>query len=304
MAIIFYKAKPNPMMFYFTLSSIALNVLTLLGFVYHFDWHTAPPALCYFQAIGVQFATLLTGICAFNFIIQVYRLLVLREHSEITNSSLISYYNGLMIAYPIIGTVIITLVAIKTNAIGVRDFKCDIVSPIWVRLLGYNGINLLVSIPGTYFSAHTTIIVTRYLDRFKTSSANTQGHAPMIESKNAAKTVTEDSESSFPRRSHNSHVTSSSNKSYNITRTAAIRMVFFTVIYLITNISASIETIVFVMAGKPLDSHPGGSDIVLVSLGVILFLIFGTADDVRKWTIEKLKIFKPKRRLSDRQLDW
>jgi len=162
-------------------------------------------------------------------------------------------------------------------------------------MLGYNGINLLISIPGTYFSAHSTITVIRYLDQFKTSSTVTQGHAPMIESKNIAKVATDDSKSSLPRtpgsRTH-------PNKQYNIKRAAAIRMVFFTVVYLITNISATIETIVFVIADKPLDLHPGGSDIVCVSLGIMLFLIFGTADDVRKWTVEKLQNFKPRRRLS------
>ena len=54
MAIIFYKAKANPMMFYFSLSAIALNVLTLLGLAYNFDWHKASLSMCYFQAIGVS----------------------------------------------------------------------------------------------------------------------------------------------------------------------------------------------------------------------------------------------------------
>ncbi|CAG8519444.1 7672_t:CDS:2 [Paraglomus occultum] len=288
MAIVFYRAKRNPMMFYFTLGIIFLNALALLGFLYDFDWHKAPLALCYFQAIAAQFGAFVTGICAFNFIIQVYRLLVLRKQSEIADSRLISYYYGSMIAYPIIGTILITFVAIKTNAVGVRDFKCDIVGPIWARLFGYNGINLFISIPGTYFSARATWAVLRHLDQFKTKTSSIQSRTPMIESRNV------DGETPVIQEKPNfiaPVLNSSTNKAYNVTRSAAIRMVFFTSAYLISNFLASAETIIFVMEKKALDPHPGGSDITLVSLGIALFLIFGTASDVRKWSFEKLKTF-------------
>ncbi|CAG8511858.1 861_t:CDS:2 [Paraglomus brasilianum] len=292
MAIVFYRAKRNPMMFYFTLGVILLNALALLGLPYDFNWHKAPLALCYFQAIGAQFGALVTGICAFNFIIQTYRLLVLRKQSEIADSRLISYYYGSMIVYPIIGTILVTFVAIKTNAVGVRDLKCDIVSPIWVRLFGYNGINLFISIPGTYFSTRATWAVIRHLDQFKTNTSSIQSHTPMIESRNAGGVIHDDGETPVVQERPNfvaPVINSPTNKAYNITRSAAIRMVFFTTAYLLTNIVASIETILFALAGKSLDPHPGGSDITLVSLGIALFLIFGTAGDVRKWTLQKLK---------------
>src|SRR6185312_10143522 len=50
----------------------------------------------------------------------------------------------------------------------------DIVSPIWVRLVSYNGANLLLSIPGTYFSARAAIAVYRHTGQFKSTklSAN------------------------------------------------------------------------------------------------------------------------------------
>jgi len=75
-------------------------------------------------------------------------------------------------------------------------------------------------------------------------------------------------------------------KTHNITRVAVIRMVVFTIVYLLMNISVSVETVLFAIVDKPLDPHLSGSDVVHSSLGIIFFLFFGT---VSKRSGEKLK---------------
>jgi len=71
-------------------------------------------------------------------------------------------------------------------------------------------------------------------------------------------------------------------KTHCITRVAAIRMIVFTIIYLIMNISVSVETVFFVIVDKPLDSRPSGFDIVHSLLSIVFFLFFGTVGDARK----------------------
>jgi hypothetical protein len=180
----------------------------------------------------------------------------------------------------------------------------DIVSPIWVRLFGYNGINLFISIPGTYFSTRATLVVARHLDQFKTTHSSIQSRTPMMESGNMSNvTIEEDMIPQEPQERTAATVVAptglASNKSYNVTKAAAIRMVFFTTAYMTTNLLASVDTILTSLNHKSLTPKPNSADLVFATLGIALFLIFGTAADVRKWTFRKLKnLFRSNRRRS------
>ena len=55
MTALFYRSKKNPMMFYYSVDSMFLNLVGLLGVVYNYNWNTAPIEACYFQALAVSF---------------------------------------------------------------------------------------------------------------------------------------------------------------------------------------------------------------------------------------------------------
>ncbi|CAG8539949.1 3396_t:CDS:2 [Paraglomus brasilianum] len=291
-----------------------LNAVGLLGVVYSFNWNQAPIEACYFQALATQFAAFVTASAGLNFTIQTYRLLVLYKRRDLTHSRLRYYYYGFLIIYPIVGTIIVSVVAIMEKAVKPRLYHCDIVSPIWVRLVSYNGANLLLSIPGTYFSARAAIAVYRHTGQFKSTKlsandvTNSQGSTDSLAMTAEAlgsrvnildaekhshvqlPKLTLDSKSTYARRNTEPSINlSTSNNSYGITRSAAIRMVVFTVAYAITNLAASVGIILDVIANKPLPPNPGGSDFVGSSLGIPLLLIFGTSSEIRQWTRDKLK---------------
>ena len=189
----------------------------------------------------------------------------------------------------------------------------DIVSPIWVRLVSYNGANLLLSLPGTYFSARAAIAVYRHTGQFKStklsandvtisqnSTENLTTTAEALESRvnilDAEKhsnvqlpKITPDSKSTYAQQNVEQGIKlNTSNKSYGITRSAAIRMVVFTVVYALVNFAGSTGILLDVMTNKPLDPRPAGSDFVGASLGIPLLLIFGTSSEIRQWTRDKL----------------
>ena len=53
-AIMLYRSKKIPVIFYYTLSIVFANGVELLGLIYKFDWRKAPIEFCYFQALAVS----------------------------------------------------------------------------------------------------------------------------------------------------------------------------------------------------------------------------------------------------------
>ena len=70
------------------------------------------------------------------------------------------------------------------------------------------------------------------------------------------------------------------NYRYNITLNIAIRMVVFICAYLIINIGISLGTIISVVTNTPVSPHVNISDVTGASIGILLFLIFGTTSSV------------------------
>ncbi|CAG8583640.1 5370_t:CDS:2 [Paraglomus occultum] len=259
----------------------------LLGYAYNFDWNRAPLAVCYFQALASQYASFASIAWALVFTIKLYRLLVLCKQHEINDSRLHRHYYIFLTVYPIVGTILVSVVSIKERAVKARDFRCDIVDPIWVRLIGYNGHNLLITVLGTYFCVHSTIVVIQQLYKGKslfqqhsTPIENTETTVRLSKSLSDGYTVKDNLDNrlemfglqSYPSITFLSSSANFSNnssddkktvnnpqeissyltanvgketldKTHNITRVAAIRMVVFTIVYLIMNISVSVETV-------------------------------------------------------------
>jgi len=148
MTALFYRSKKNPMMFYISLSVMFSNVLGMLGFRYGFDWNKAPIELCYFQALAVrtfstlsiiatqrkytntnilhqksQFMVYMISACGFIYTLQTYRLLVLRLRHELTDSLWKKFYYAFIIAYPVVGTTVVSILAFQEKAVKVREFQ-------------------------------------------------------------------------------------------------------------------------------------------------------------------------------------
>lgn len=72
-------------------------------------------------------------------------------------------------------------------------------------------------------------------------------------------------------------------KRYNVTRNAGIRMVIFTSLFLILNVAATMGTILAALKGTEVDAvHIGGQDLVASTMGIFVFLIFGTVPEAKK----------------------
>ncbi|CAG8670301.1 4717_t:CDS:2, partial [Paraglomus occultum] len=89
----------------------------LLGIIYEFDWHKAPIPACHFQALAVQFTAFVSGACAFSYTIQAYRLLFSGIQHKSTKAKWKWYYYEFIAAYSIVGTITISILAVKKNAI-------------------------------------------------------------------------------------------------------------------------------------------------------------------------------------------
>ena len=73
-------------------------------------------------------------------------------------------------------------------------------------------------------------------------------------------------------------------RSYNLTRAAAIRMVSFSFGFALINVAASIQTILLVIS-RDKDESKGlrGSDLVGALMGILIYLVFGLPHNITKF---------------------
>nr|CAG8441286.1 13349_t:CDS:2 [Entrophospora candida] len=145
---------------------MSLNVL--FSIVFDNQLERAPKAFCFFQGLFLQFNTFAQDISALCFSIHVYRLIVLKIND--TSIRIKKRYYIACAVYTITFTTILGIVASHTDSIQPRKMNCDVLSPAYVRLLGYSGVNVVFAIPGVYFSGHSAYMVFRHLERFRTIS--------------------------------------------------------------------------------------------------------------------------------------
>ncbi|CAG8469212.1 2098_t:CDS:2 [Acaulospora morrowiae] len=295
------------------MSLVSIDVM--LSLFWENNLKRAPREFCYFQALLLQYACYLTMACALCFAIQTYRLLVL--YKQETSPFLKKLYYGFIIIYPIVITIILAVPSIRFNAIKPRVMNCDVVDTP-VRLIGYSGTNLILSLPGTFISARAAYSVYKHLDQFKTTlgtrdlsmanshlgSESSEEMGIMSESRSDSPSAQEDPNMKSlqphnvtPKNRPHPHPNATSrslsqstrakkginvehSRSYNVTRRAAIRMVGFSLAFALINITASIGVILRVIANKPNDTDLASNDWVGGLLGIIVYLVFGLPDSV------------------------
>ncbi|CAG8536549.1 11228_t:CDS:2 [Ambispora gerdemannii] len=289
-----------------------MAVVDLLGLIYHDDMSTAPYWVCFAQGLIFQFTSYVQAASAFGFAMQTYRLLVLCKQEsgwETRRADII-----LLIFYPLILIVVLTTVCLKYKAIGPQATHCDVVDPPWIRLIGYSGSNLVISTIGMYISGRSAYALITHLALFRSTmeskstvtsgsqeSTNRLPAEIYTQNENNADDETEMSTKEIELSKIASPDTSVSIKietggvqlstpssrvtqrRYSVTKGAAIRMVSVSVLFILINFLASIETISAVLRGKSFkDRHLRISHLVGPLIGISLFLVFGTGREMRK----------------------
>ncbi|CAG8637867.1 16476_t:CDS:2 [Cetraspora pellucida] len=223
----------------FSISIALMSLNVLLSTIWGNDLSKAPRQFCIAQGLMLQFTAYMTSMAALYFTWESYRLIVLKIKKS---STFIKSVYSLMIAYPIIMTSILALISSEFNSINVHTLCCDITNPSWVRLFGYAGVNVLIAIPGAYWSGRVAWIVFNHSDKtLRTFStlAVSQERDPstvLINIKNAVNP---------------------------------------TVISLI----ASINTWIDIFLNVPLQIGVSGNDVAGSIIGIVVFIIFGTAGE-------------------------
>ncbi|KDQ60192.1 hypothetical protein JAAARDRAFT_32574 [Jaapia argillacea MUCL 33604] len=132
-----------------------------LGMVWRMDPFLMPRAFCQTQVVVISFgACLMTGVAASYTIGTTLSLLRPSRKADSTHLSLSWHlpYLLLVAVYPLLASAAQVAAIVKLDAVHPSDgLQCDATHPIWVRLLGYAGAPLLLSIPGLVLSAVTAV---------------------------------------------------------------------------------------------------------------------------------------------------
>ncbi|GBC02344.1 hypothetical protein RclHR1_04580012 [Rhizophagus clarus] len=220
---------------------------------------------------------------ALCFSIHLYNLLV--RQKERTSQTLHRAYICSIIIIPILMTLIVAYFSIKYDAIQPFELSCDIKEPKWVKMVGYPGFNLIITIIGAYFSIRAVAKVFSHLDHFKSqmtdmiSTNKSTTEVNEINRENEANEANEANETGV----RNDHYIRNIQKSYNLTKAAAIRMVLFSLGFTIVNILASVQSVLLVI--KKGDDKTTGvrtADFALSFSGIIIYLIFGLPSVIKK----------------------
>src|SRR5687768_16886253 len=77
-------------------------------------------------------------------------MLLVRRQRE-NPSDMKKYYIAILIL-PLILVTVLAFVSWEFDAVEIRPVNCDIANPAWVRLVGFAGANLVLTIPGVFLS--------------------------------------------------------------------------------------------------------------------------------------------------------
>ncbi|CAG8734747.1 8742_t:CDS:2 [Gigaspora margarita] len=167
-------------------------------------------------------------------------------------------------------TIILLILSLRFNAVKPRRMNCDVTDPAWIRLFGFSGINQLCSIPGIILSGRAAYEVYKHMDLLRSKS----------DSNSAGQIITQDSTHKQPNVSRDPF--SKNSRSYNITRTAAIRMVTFSFLFAFINVFGCFTSFAAILKGVSLDKEPTILDWVGATLGIYVFIIFGWPHNPQK----------------------
>ncbi|KAF8479417.1 hypothetical protein JB92DRAFT_2601407, partial [Gautieria morchelliformis] len=151
---------------YYCLFVTLVEGIFSLGMIWHMDPKLMPHPFCIAQVVSFSLGSFaLTGVSA-SFAV-ANALAVFRPQSFDTGRAILAWhprYIPLVILFPLLATVLHASLLIKLNAVQpalADDMHCDITKPMWVRLFGYAGVPLAVSLPFLCLSLITAIRLIR-----------------------------------------------------------------------------------------------------------------------------------------------
>ncbi|EXX56184.1 hypothetical protein RirG_218500 [Rhizophagus irregularis DAOM 197198w] len=311
-AIKLYVTGKNYLIAILAVAMAVGEFIILLSIIWISDFkHGVPKTFCYVQALAFQYAVYVQIVTALCFAFHIYQLLV--HFKQGTSQKLQQFYMIFIAIIPVVVVIIATVVTIKVDAIGPLAINCDIKRPVWARLIGYSGFNLLLTFPGVYFSGRAAFQVFRHLDQFKSKISNgtdsndstramtgnrnntndTSPHEIQIhvdsnhEITNSEATTTSGTRTTITaHRRPRSQSRANQIKAYNMTKAAAIRMVLFACGFALINVLASFQTVSMILKeglfGEVHNEGIGGNDLAGAFMGSMLFLVFGLPRNMKR----------------------
>ncbi|CAG8476694.1 6578_t:CDS:2 [Funneliformis caledonium] len=220
----------------------------------------------------VQFITLIAMMSAVCFAHESYSLIVKYNRSTAFGNK--KLYYALVVIYPF-----------------------DVTNPVWVRMLGYSGGNLLLSIPGGYFSARSAYALYGHLDQFRSefsvsdasqnstlcTSSCKEPEGISLEPIQTPNSTLSPKFPQFPQRPSTQQ--NLNQRRYNMTKDAAIRMSILSLSFMLAYFLASFNTIIDLLTHKPLETKISINDWVGSVTGIYTFVVLLSRDVRRAWKI-------------------
>lgn len=289
------KLGKNPLICIYCYANCIFCCNSLSGIIFGNDLTTAPKAFCFFQGYMVQFITLIAMMSAVCFAHESYSLIVKYNRSTAFGNKKLYYV--LVVIYPLLLGIPLLYFSLKTDAIIPRQYKCDVTNPVWVRMLGYSGGNLLLSIPGGYFSARSAYALYGHLDQFRSefsvsdasqnstlcTSSCKEPEGISLEPIQTPNSTLSPKFPQFPQRPSTQQ--NLNQRRYNMTKDAAIRMSILSLSFMLAYFLASFNTIIDLLTHKPLETKISINDWVGSVTGIYTFVVLLSRDVRRAWKI-------------------
>ncbi|CAI2165751.1 3088_t:CDS:2 [Funneliformis geosporum] len=248
------------------------------AWIYGANLNQAPQVICWIQALWINASGIAAGITILIYSFEIYRSLVLR----VTEGEWLrrKFYLVMLIIIPIlVGIIPPAILAEKPNGILPGPYFCVLYKPeIPMIFISIQGWNTLTSLFGIYFSIRTATMVVKFI--YIRKGVVKPKPSPIRKSRNIGV------EPSTPTASisnfHNTRQIDecpplSSRTIASIPMFVCIRLVTFGVLYCAVTILVYGRNLVLSIKGTPYDSKKPFMEYIIASLGIVLFIVFGTS---------------------------
>ncbi|RHZ56853.1 hypothetical protein Glove_396g75 [Diversispora epigaea] len=303
LTIIYGRLEYNRVFVYFCISMISLYIPHVLGaWIYganlnynnnnnnmnNYRGSSSTLAFCRIQTLWVNVSGLAAGIALLIYSFEIYKSIV-QQHVIYGEWKRLKYYAMISFLFPLfVGIVPPYLIADKDDGIAPGSFFCILNKPsiplVFVSIAGWNTV---LSLFGIYFSLRTLIVVAKlffvhgFYVNFRFSTPINENKTFDLEISNDNNNNVSSSGSSSSSISHNSlsHSRSRSMSSSKIPIYVFFRLTLFFIMYCgVTALIYGRCLIISLKQEKDLNvKEPKFIGYITASLGIVVFLIFGTS---------------------------
>ncbi|CAG8437537.1 1713_t:CDS:2 [Acaulospora morrowiae] len=288
LAIIYGRLAYNRVFVYFCLSMITLYVPHILGaWIYGANLRRAPTAICWIQALWINASGISAGITALIYSFEIYRNIVKQRVTD-GEWKRRKYYMTISIVFPLfVGIVPPFLIADKSDGIAPGPFFCVLNKPsIPLVFVSVSGWNTLSSLLGIYFLLSTCVAVINLFRNRKgfnpgkstAPQTTTQGYdlgASTPQSNGSSVTMSRENSIIYEDLSEDSF----SGRTFGrIPIYVCFRLALFLIMYCAMFVLIYGRSLVVNLKQDDLSvKEPKYVEYIVASLGIVIFLIFGTS---------------------------